>query len=404
MEEWKEVKLGDVVNILDSKRIPLSSKQRSERRGPYPYYGAQGIIDFIDDYLFDGEYILIAEDGENLRSKKQNIAQIAKGKYWVNNHAHIIETNEFANLKFIYHLLNAIDISGYITGSAQPKLSQANLKAIQLKIPCIEYQQRIASILSSLDDKIELNRRINENLEQQAQALFKSWFIDFEPFADGEFVDSELGMIPKGWRVGTLTDIAVFLNGLAMQKFPPIEGEESLPVLKIKELGQKYCDKSSDRCSNKIDSKYIINNGDIIFSWSGTLLVDFWCGGKCGLNQHLFKVTAKSGYPQWLAYFWTKHHLNRFIRIAQDKAVTMGHIKRGDLDASLVLMPPTDIMNQIGKLIHPIVSSSIERRLESARLATLRDTLLPKLMSGELDKEVVVSKMEITTQHGAMEG
>ena len=186
-----------------------------------------------------------------------------------------------------------------------------------MSLPTLPEQKRIASILSALDDKIEVNRKINENLEQQAQALFKSWFVVFEPFKNGEFVESELGMIPKGWRVASLSSIADYVNGLAMQKYRPEEREEGLPVLKIKELGQAGFDSNSEYCSpSKIGEKYIIKDGDIIFSWSGTLMVKIWCGGKCGLNQHLFNVVAKE-YPKWFAYHWTRHHLDNFIRIAK---------------------------------------------------------------------------------------
>ena len=157
-------KLGDVINVLDSKRIPLSSKEREMRKGEYPYYGAQGIIDYIDDYIFDGEYLLIAEDGENLKSQKQNIAQIARGKYWVNNHAHIVESNGKCDIRYICHLLNRMDISGYITGSAQPKLNQANLCSIEIVLPDFEAQILIADFISSFDSKIEINKRINDNL------------------------------------------------------------------------------------------------------------------------------------------------------------------------------------------------------------------------------------------------
>ena len=160
----KSYKLGDIIKVLDYKRIPLSSKERESRKGIYPYYGAQGIIDYIDDFIFDGDYLLIAEDGENLKSKKMNIAQIAHGKYWVNNHAHIVESNGKCDLRYICYLLNNTDISGYITGSAQPKLNQANLLSIELTLPDLSEQIRIADILSTFDDKIELNNRINHNL------------------------------------------------------------------------------------------------------------------------------------------------------------------------------------------------------------------------------------------------
>ena len=168
-----------------------------------------------------------------------------------------------------------------------------------------------------------------------------------------------------------------------MQKYPANDGEDSLPVLKIKELGQQKCDASSDRCSESIPEQYIVNDGDIIFSWSGTLLVDFWCGGLCGLNQHLFKVSSDN-YPDWFVYFWTKHHLDRFVRIAKDKAVTMGHIKRSDLAKAEVIIPNDDFLKIVDSKISPLISEYVERRIENCRLQLLRDSILPKLMSGQL--------------------
>lgn len=169
-----------------------------------------------------------------------------------------------------------------------------------------------------------------------------------------------------------------------MQKFPAINIQQILPVLKIRELGQRRCDNSSDRCSNSIDADYVINNGDIIFSWSGTLLVDVWCGGKCGLNQHLFKVMPQNNYPKWFVYYWTKRHLGRFKLIAKDKAVTMGHIKRGDLENAKVTIPTKSKMLEIDAQIEPLFQSMIDKRLENSKLEDIRNTLLPKLMSGEL--------------------
>ena len=275
-------------------------------------------------------------------------------------------------------------------GSTRAYLGITAQRKLPIILPDIGIQKRISSILKSLDDKIELNRRINEKLEQQAQALFKSWFVDFEPFKDQPFVESELGMIPQGWRVESLSSIADYVNGLAMQKYRPEDGEEGIPVLKIKELGQGNIDDSSELCSpSVIGEKYIINDGDIIFSWSGTLMVKVWCGGKCGLNQHLFVVNPKD-YPKWLVYHWTKYHLDNFIRIAKDKAVTMGHIKRGELDKAKTIIPDKENMQKIDALIKPIFEQIIANELESRRLAELRDTLLPRLMSGELKVNDVI--------------
>ena len=375
-------KLSDLCEILDAKRKPLSALQRAKKQGIYPYYGAQGIIDHLDEYLLDGEYLLVAEDGANLETRNQPIANIAKGKIWVNNHAHVLGSNGICPLNLLGFILNSMNISPYVTGCAQPKLNQENLRNIEIELP--SHIDRIASILSSLDRKIELNNKINADLEEMAQAIFKNWFVDFEPFKDGKFVNSELGMIPEGWKVGRLTEIASYMNGLAMQKFPPKNNEDSLPVLKIKELGQGFCGTDSDRCSCNIKNECKIHNGDVIFSWSGTLLVDVWCGGDCGLNQHLFKVTSED-YPKWFYYYWTKHHLQEFIHIAKDKAVTMGHIKRGHLDEALVAIPDNDSMQKANELFEPILSKMIALRLESTHLSLLRDTLLPRLMSGEIE-------------------
>ena len=375
-------KLSDLCEILDSKRKPLSALQRAKKQGIYPYYGAQGIIDHLDDYLLDGEYLLVAEDGANLETRNQPIANIAKGKIWVNNHAHVLGSNGKCSLNLLGFILNNMNISPYVTGCAQPKLNQENLRNIEIELP--SHIDSIASILSSLDRKIELNNKINADLEEMAQAIFKNWFVDVEPFKDGKFVDSELGMIPEGWKVGRLTEIASYMNGLAMQKFPPENNEDSLPVLKIKELGQGFCGTDSDRCSCNIKDECKIHNGDVIFSWSGTLLVDVWCGGDCGLNQHLFKVTSKD-YPKWFYYYWTKHHLQEFIHIAKDKAVTMGHIKRGHLEEAMVAIPDNDSMEKAHELFEPILSKMISLRLENSRLSLLRDTLLPRLISGELE-------------------
>ena len=162
--ESKEYRFDEVTINYDKRRVPLSGAQREKRQGKYRYYGAQGVIDHIDDFIFDGTYLLIAEDGENLKSKKQNIAQVVDGQFWVNNHAHIVQGNELCDTRYLCYLLNSMDLSGYITGSAQPKLSQSNLNAITLFLPTITVQKRIAEWLYLFDKKIAMNNEINDNL------------------------------------------------------------------------------------------------------------------------------------------------------------------------------------------------------------------------------------------------
>ena len=197
-------------------------------------------------------------------------------------------------------------------------------------------------------------------------------------------------MLPDGWKQGSLVDIANYLNGLAMQKYRPNADEICIPVLKIKELRQGCCDNNTELCSPSIKSEYIVHDGDVIFSWSGSLLVDFWCSSVCGLNQHLFKVTS-TYFDKWFYYSWTKYHLDRFIAIAADKATTMGHIKRDDLAKAEVLIPNEADYNRIGSILRPIYDLIIANRIENKKLAETRDTLLPKLMAGELD----VSNIEL---------
>ena len=262
-------------------------------------------------------------------------------------------------------------------GAVQPSIKVPHIKNLEVNIPCVKEQKKIAKILEDIDNKIATNIVINKNLEEQAQVIFAQYFIDIEN-------------IPDGWTEGNLTDIAEYLNGLAMQKFRPSNENESLPVLKIKELRQGICDTDSDRCSSEIKKAYIVHDGDVIFSWSGSLLVDFWCGGDCGLNQHLFKVTSEK-YDKWFYYIWTNYHLQEFVKMAADRATTMGHIKRDALEKARVLIPNQEDYNYIGELLQPLYDSIIANRIENRKLAALRDTLLPRLMSGEID----VSSIEV---------
>ena len=368
---FSNVSFGDVTDNFDKKRIPLSAAQREKRQGKYRYYGAQGVIDWVDDYIFDGTYLLIAEDGENLKSKKSNIAQLASGKFWVNNHAHVIQCKKGYDIRYLCYLINLTDLSGYITGSAQPKLSQSSMNAIVLPMPKFEIQKEVADFIEKFDKKIQINEKVNDNLYAQVKAIFSENFLN-------------LDFLPDGWKTGNLLDIADYLNGLAMQKYRPKDGETGLPVLKIKELRQGICDANSELCSPSIKSEYIIHDGDIIFSWSGSLLVDIWCGGTCGLNQHLFKVTSNN-YDKWFYYLWTAHHLDRFIAVAADKATTMGHIKREELEKAEVIIPSKCDYKRISTLIKPLFDLIISNRIENRKLTALRNTLLPKIMSGEID-------------------
>ena len=287
----------------------------------------------------------------------------------------VFRAKKEVNKEYLYYVLSDDTFFEYSMATSKgTKMPRGDKKALMdyLVPEHDNYSQKIiASLLKPIDELISNNENINKNLEQQAQAIFTNEFLMFES-------------LPEGWTKGSLLDIANYLNGLAMQKFRPVEDEVGYPVLKIKELRQGYCDANSELCSPNIKQEYIINDGDVIFSWSGSLLVDFWCGGTCGLNQHLFKVTSDK-YDKWFYYSWTNHHLQKFVAIAADMATTMGHIKREELAKSEVYIPTSEDYSRIEKLLSPIYDLVIANRIENKQLADLRDTLIPKLMSGELD-------------------
>ena len=316
---------------------------------------------------------------------------------WVNQHIFKVKEKNGVNRKYFYFLLkylkpNFVEIAKNKQTTGLGHVTSKDLKRVIVRIPKIDEQKKIATILSSIDDKIELNSQINKNLEQIAQTIFKHWFIDFEfpnengePYksSGGEMIESELGLIPKKWNVRSLNQIADFLNGLAMQKYRPKNDESHLPVLKIKELKIGKTSKNSDKCSINIEPKYIVDNGDVVFSWSGSLEVKLWCGNKAGLNQHLFKVTS-ANYPKWFYYYWTKHHIEDFRRIAEDKTTTMGHIKREHLRKAKVLDPGEIFFEKFGKVVNGLIELYINNEKEIKYLSQLRDILLPKLISGEI--------------------
>lgn len=347
-----------------------------------------GRAGFISRERYEESPEIMLEDGDILISKDGTIGKIGyveglNGKATVASGIFVIRNQKPTQIetRYIYHFLCSPAFKNFITmrteGSVIPHLYQKDFVELEVPLPDLITQKRIVGILDAISCKIEVNKAINNNLQQQAEALFAENFLNITD-------------IPLGWRKGNLLDIADYLNGLAMQKFRPKEGELGLPVLKIKELRQGFCDTDSELCSPSIRSDYLVHDGDVVFSWSGSLLVDFWCGGDCGLNQHLFKVTSRR-YEPWFYYLWTNYHLAKFVAIAADKATTMGHIKREDLAKAKVLIPSTEDYNKIGEVLRPLLSMAIYNRIENKKLSTLRDAILPKLMSGEID----VSEVEI---------
>ena len=289
---------------------------------------------------------------------------------------------------------NETDMAAYVSLTAQRQLNVA--------LPEIDEQRAIADVLGALDDKIEQNRRLARALERLARAIFRAWFVDFEPVmakAAGaasfpsmpqpafdalptRFGDSEIGPVPEGWEVKPIATIATFLNGLALQKYPPRGDDEDLRVIKIAQLRKGSADGAA-WANGDVAEQYVIGDRDLLFSWSGTLEARFWFGGKGALNQHLFKVTSPR-FPSWFCFLWIQQHLPWFRAIAASKATTMGHIKRGHLQETQVVVPPNEVLHEANEVIGPVYDLFSQLMIESRKLAAMRDVLLPKLLSGEV--------------------
>lgn len=334
----------------------------------------------------------------------------------LNQHIFRVVARSGIDQRFLRYLLEAQlpTFRGFVEDkkTTMGHVTVRDLRATSVLVPEPAEQHAIAQVLGTLDDKIELNGRMAGTLEAVARALFKSWFVDFDPvrakaegrdtglpkpFADlfpDSFEDTELGAIPKGWEVRGLDEIARFLNGLALQKYPPGDGK-SLPVIKIAQLRAGHT-RGADRASRDLPSDYVVVDGDVLFSWSGSLECVLWAGGRGALNQHLFKVTTVE-FPKWFFYLWIGQHLPGFRRIAAAKATTMGHIQRHHLSEAKVVVPPREILTAAGQGLQPLIDAIPRLLVESRSLAALRVELLPKLVSGQVRIENVVSVLEKPT-------
>ena len=388
--KYNKFRFDEITLNYDKKRIPLSAMERTKRQGAFRYFGAQGVIDYVDDYIFDGKYLLIAEDGENLKSKRQNIAQIVEGKFWVNNHAHIVQCNDKCILEYLAYLINGKDVSGYITGSAQPKLSQANLNAMEFDIPSIKEQQDILSILLPIEQKIRINKEINNNLEQQAQALFKKWFID-----NPENVD---------WSAGTFRKlIQSTLNGDWGKEAPTGNNTEKVYCIRGADIPEVKAGNKGKMPTRYILPKNLANKkleaGDIVVEISGGSPTQ--STGRCtAITQSLLDrydssmvctnfckaIKPKNGYSLFVYYYW-QYLYEKGVFFSYENGTT--GIKNldftGFIETEPIIVPPFDKVQEFDDYCNSIFSQVFANGKQSEQLASLRDTLLPKLMSGELD-------------------
>lgn len=360
------VRLGDVIRLEDAKREPISARQRAERKGIYPYFGAQGVVDHLNDYTYEGEYLLVAEDGENLRSRKQPIANAASGRFRVNNHAHVLGGTEKCNLIYLLHLLNSTDISGYVTGSTQPKLSQSNLLDITVALPDIDTQNAIASLLNSFDKKISLNNQLNGYLEELADGMFRRHFgglTDNATLAD--FANVTMGQSPVGSSYNEAGIGTIFYQGRA-------------------EFGWRY---PTQRLSTT-EPKRMAKAGDVLMSVRAPVGDLNLAYEDCCIGRGLAAIHCD--YPSYGLYLMRSLH--KKLDAYNGEGTVFGSINGKALNGLPIALPNNAAIRAFEKEAAPIDTQIRNNEVESRVLVTLRDTLLPKLMSGEID----VSKVDLT--------
>ncbi len=372
--EWKEVTISDIANLKNGKKRPSES-------GDVPVFGGNGIMDYVNS--FNGEdTIVIGRVGAYC-----GCVYLSKGKCWVSDNAIAAKAKEDNDNEYLYYLLSSLNLNYHHIGGAQPLMTQDIIGRIEVIVPQTkDDQRRIASILSSLDRKIELNNKINADLEEMAQAIFKNWFVDFEPFKDGKFVDSELGMIPEGWKVGRLTDVIKLMPGGTPKTSEPLYWDNgTIPFFSPKDVNGVYCfatekhitEAGLNKCSSNLYPK------DTIFiTCRGTVGKVCLVACDMAMNQSNYAIKAIDGYSQYYVFFLVKSVVERLIK--KSNGAVFSAITSKDFDEE-ILIPSQKAVEDFTNVIDGFFRRIFTIGTENSRLSLLRDTLLPRLMSGELE-------------------
>jgi type I restriction enzyme S subunit len=368
MEEWKEYKLGEVCSRLRSgKGIKADSVSNI---GKYPVIGGNGVRGYADESNFEGQAAVIGRQGAYCGN-----VHFFEGEAYMTEHAVVAVGNEFADTRFLACLLSLMHLGNLSAQSAQPGISVQTLSKQIVRLPSIPYQKKVSAIIKSLDDKIEVNRQINDNLEQQAQALFKSWFVDFEPFRDKPFVESELGMIPKGWKVGNIFDVASIFDKIRK----PLSGKERENMKKV------FPYYGATSCMDFVDS-YIFDGVYTLIGEDGSVAKENglpymqYVWGKFWVNNHAHILQGKNGFSTEMIHI--------FLSMTNIKHLVTGAVQaklsQANMQKIMLPIPPLNIVDQIRLIFDGLYKKKRNCEEESRRLAELRDTIIPRLMSGEL--------------------
>ena len=371
--EWKEVRLGDILNFRRGHDLPHSAM----KPGNIPVAGSNGVIGYHDTATPIKPILTIGRSGNVGKPYFYEEA-------WAHNTTLYVDDFKGNDPKFLYYLCQTMPFANFGGGSAVPTLNRNHIHPLETKIPVkVEDQRRIASILSSLDRKIELNNKINADLEEMAQAIFKNWFVDFEPFKDGKFVDSELGMIPEGWRVGTLGDIT-------NNKSAKVKERNDVKVLSPVTTGELVLSEeyfTKQVFSSSIAKYKIVNKGDFAYNPARVNI------GSLGRNEFDFDGCVSPVYVVFSVLDGYENYFDLFRKTDFFKdsvaSLAIGGVRQSlsydDLSSIEVIIPSENAVEEFNNLYNQMKKTIKANKLENSRLSLLRDTLLPRLMSGELE-------------------
>jgi type I restriction enzyme S subunit len=397
MSKLTQTTLGEISNNFDNVRVPLSVMEREKLKKKYRYYGAQWVIDYVDAYLFDGEYILVAEDGENLKSQKNNICNFVTGKFWVNNHAHIINASNGHDTKYLYYKLSLVNFKNYVTGSAQPKLTKDNLNSIVLHIHKDGEQQKVAAVLSALDAKIDCNNRINAELEAMAKALYDYWFVQFDfPDAHGKPYQSSGGKmvynatlnreIPEGGSASSVLAVADLLGGGTPTKRKPEYWSGEIPFFTPTDAdGTIFKFSTADYITEeglKGSSTKRFGKHTVFITARGSVGRLVLTGVDMAMNQSCYALRAKPGVSHVFLFFLAKeliHHLQ-----VKSSGSVFDSIVSNDIELTNLAIPNDDLIEKFAAVVEPAFEKIANNTKENQQLAQLRDWLLPLLMNGQV--------------------
>jgi type I restriction enzyme S subunit len=405
--EWRESTWGEEISLEYGKAL----RNYDKASGKFRVFGSNGPIGWTSQPLASGPGVILGRKGA------YRGIEFSRDAFFVIDTAYYVAPKSELDMRWLYYAIKYHKLGEIDDGSPIPSTTRSAVYVRDMQVPPLAEQKAIAAVLGALDDKIELNQRMNATLEAMARALFQSWFVDFDPVRaklDGSqptgldaataalfpatFQDSPIGYIPCGWAAVPLYGTAQWVNGAAFKSEDFCAAGDGLPVIKIAEL-KDGIGAQTKWCQRQADPNQIIDTGDPLYSWSGSpdtsLEAFLWSGGRGLLNQHIFKVIVPTATQKHFVYYLLQYLRPVLVETARNKQTTgLGHVTIADMKRLLVCVPSKEVLAAFDRSVAAIFDRAFANTLESRTLATLRDTLLAKLLSGDLSVASGLEKTE----------